>query len=256
MEARPPALIEAVVGRLIPPAFREHVLGDLHERYTSPSSYLLDVARVVPLLIAGRLRTTFDGFVVLGELQIILLTFYTVMSRAYRTSPLRAAACVVPACAVLVMLCVRDAYAPESSGTKGDVDALFGSALVRAAGDIAFATACASVSAIIIGAIAPDLLPSTHAMADALTGSGLMLFAWRAAWRTQFSPGSRRMRVLPLSRVGNPRRELAGLAVSAIIAIAFALNHAWMAALSAAVNLTVLCGIFRRGSDRLKEEIG
>lgn len=36
LETRPPVLIDAVVRALIPPACREHVVGDLWERYRSP----------------------------------------------------------------------------------------------------------------------------------------------------------------------------------------------------------------------------
>jgi hypothetical protein len=76
MEARPPALIDAIVGHLIPPACREHVLGDLCERYTSPIGYLVEAIRTIPLVIAGRIRRTCDALLVLGEAQILLLTFY------------------------------------------------------------------------------------------------------------------------------------------------------------------------------------
>jgi hypothetical protein len=34
--------MEALVGLLTPPACRDHVLGDLHERYSSPAQYLVD----------------------------------------------------------------------------------------------------------------------------------------------------------------------------------------------------------------------
>ena len=40
MEARPPILIEAIVRWLTPAPCREHVLGDLCERYTSPLAYV------------------------------------------------------------------------------------------------------------------------------------------------------------------------------------------------------------------------
>jgi hypothetical protein len=42
MEAGPPKVIEAVVRTLVPPASREHVLGDLRERYVSPGRYVID----------------------------------------------------------------------------------------------------------------------------------------------------------------------------------------------------------------------
>jgi hypothetical protein len=71
MEARPPALIETIVGSLIPPACREYVLGDLCERYTSPAGYMIEAIRTIPLVIAGRVRRTCDALLVLGEAQIL-----------------------------------------------------------------------------------------------------------------------------------------------------------------------------------------
>jgi len=42
METRPHALAEAAVRALVPPASREHVLGDLQERFTSTRQYVFD----------------------------------------------------------------------------------------------------------------------------------------------------------------------------------------------------------------------
>jgi hypothetical protein len=67
MPFAPPKLMEAVVGLLLPLASREHVLGDLHERYTSPLHYLGDAIRTVPLVIASRIRRTTDPDVFLME---------------------------------------------------------------------------------------------------------------------------------------------------------------------------------------------
>ena len=67
MPSAPPRVMEAVVGFLLPPACREHVLGDLHERYTSPRQYLVDALLAVPLVIASRIRRTTDPDVFLME---------------------------------------------------------------------------------------------------------------------------------------------------------------------------------------------
>jgi hypothetical protein len=52
----PPKFLESLVRRLLPPAVREQVLGDLHERYESPLKYIADAASVVPAAIFGQLR--------------------------------------------------------------------------------------------------------------------------------------------------------------------------------------------------------
>jgi hypothetical protein len=50
MENHPPKLIERIVGALVPPACREHVLGDWYERYTSLSQYLWDATTTLPFI--------------------------------------------------------------------------------------------------------------------------------------------------------------------------------------------------------------
>ena len=65
METHPPEMIERLVRALVPPANREHVLGDLHERYVSPRQYLLDALRALPFIIASRLRRTTHPLAVL-----------------------------------------------------------------------------------------------------------------------------------------------------------------------------------------------
>jgi len=46
MRCRPPAFLERLVGRLMPASVREHVLGDLSERYRSTSQYIVDAAQL------------------------------------------------------------------------------------------------------------------------------------------------------------------------------------------------------------------
>jgi len=58
LETRPPVLIDAVVRALIPPVCREHVIGDLWERYRSPRQFVLDAAGTIPFVIASQIRRT------------------------------------------------------------------------------------------------------------------------------------------------------------------------------------------------------
>ncbi len=55
MRSRPSKTAEAIVAIFLPPACREEVLGDLHERYRSPGQYALDAIRTVPLVIYSRI---------------------------------------------------------------------------------------------------------------------------------------------------------------------------------------------------------
>src|SRR4029453_13815129 len=56
METPPHPIIEDVVARLLPRACREHVLGDLHERYVSTGQYVWDAVRTLPYALWGQIR--------------------------------------------------------------------------------------------------------------------------------------------------------------------------------------------------------
>jgi hypothetical protein len=58
MKSRPPATIESAVSMFVPPLTREHVLGDLAERYTSSGQYFLEALRTVPEVVVSQIRRT------------------------------------------------------------------------------------------------------------------------------------------------------------------------------------------------------
>lgn len=70
-----PKPLENLVRLLLPPASREHVLGDLRERYISPKSYLMDALSVLGPVIVSRIRRTTDLQVFLMEGLTIYLSF-------------------------------------------------------------------------------------------------------------------------------------------------------------------------------------
>lgn len=72
---RPPKLLENLLRLLLPPASREHVLGDLLERYTSPKSYTIEALSVLGPVIISRIRRTTDIQVFLMETLTIYLSF-------------------------------------------------------------------------------------------------------------------------------------------------------------------------------------
>jgi hypothetical protein len=77
MPSRPPKILEAIVALLLPPACREEVLGDLHERYTGPMQYAFLSMRVVPCVILSRIRRTADARVLLMEALLIYASYLT-----------------------------------------------------------------------------------------------------------------------------------------------------------------------------------
>jgi hypothetical protein len=75
MPAGPPKRLEAFVGLWIPPACREEVLGDLHEKYTGPWQYIALALCVIPFVILSRIRRTTDILVLLTEALLIYGSF-------------------------------------------------------------------------------------------------------------------------------------------------------------------------------------
>jgi hypothetical protein len=191
---------------------------------------------------------------------------------------------------------VRDAYVDlpaRDLASAAGIDIAFEAALRAAVWDIAWVAGCVALATTAIDIAAPHVLPPLSVIANAGAGSALMLFAWRSVWWTQFAPGSRRMRTLPMSSLPGARRKFAAAAGDSarrrellierqrmlramqrwlpwpmfLAAVGFAVKIAWAAPqwsaiprgsitpLWAAVTAVVLGGIFRRGVARLQEEI-
>src|ERR1700744_3547873 len=69
----PPVMAERVVQWLIPPKAREAVVGDLREIYSTPSQYLGEAARTVPVVFASCVLRALNLPLLL--LQFLLLLF-------------------------------------------------------------------------------------------------------------------------------------------------------------------------------------
>jgi hypothetical protein len=114
MATAPPKQIERVVALFIPPACREEVLGDLHERFQSTPYYIADAVTTIPFVILSRIIRTTDPVVFLME-AIVLLSSYlaaaffqdqTLLKDALGLSRL-----ALPAAVFLHVLILADAYA-------------------------------------------------------------------------------------------------------------------------------------------------
>jgi hypothetical protein len=60
MHLGPSRIAARLVAFFTPPACREEIIGDLHERFKSRRQYALDALRTVPLVIVSRMRRTVD----------------------------------------------------------------------------------------------------------------------------------------------------------------------------------------------------
>ena len=115
MKPAPPKVTEAVVGFLIPPACREYVLGDLHERYTSPQQYIADAVFTVPCVIVSRIRRTTAPPVFLMEAFALYLSFlcaaWKLEGMAFLHEQWGLVRLAIPTVVALVALMLGDAYA-------------------------------------------------------------------------------------------------------------------------------------------------
>lgn len=117
MESGPAALMRKIVeavARLIPPACREEVLGDLCERYQNPGRFLIDAAGVIPCVIYSRVRRSTDAVLVLVEWLSIyaMLVFATLwMDRAWLLEQWSYLRLAVPPTIILAVTTLADVYA-------------------------------------------------------------------------------------------------------------------------------------------------
>ena len=103
MEARPPALMQAVVRLLIPPACREHVLGDLCERYRSRRQYVFEALTTIPAVVASRIRRT-------SSVGLLAMQAIGVCVAFWKSTPSGLVEMATSAAGALIMLVARDAY--------------------------------------------------------------------------------------------------------------------------------------------------
>jgi hypothetical protein len=117
MEARPHPIAERVVSLLLPPACREPIVGDLHERYVSAAQYLVDALRTVPFAVWGQVRRTTSPMLAAAEAVAVYIAFVVASGI---TSPGRFGSATIPvgaavaALAALATVVLRDAWAGQT----------------------------------------------------------------------------------------------------------------------------------------------
>jgi len=110
----PPRSLERLIGIAIPPACREEILGDLHERYAGLPRYLADSLSTVPLVILSRIRRTTDFQVLLMHAFALYLAFWGaahLQDAAFPEAPLALLRFALPDAVTLLGLMLGDAYA-------------------------------------------------------------------------------------------------------------------------------------------------
>lgn len=154
MPQGPPKWLEQLAGVLIPPACREEVLGDLHERYKNPGQYARDMISTVPFVILSRIRRTTDAQLLVME---ALLVYGSFLAAAWYQEPSLVSDqrgllhLMIPAGITFVFLLVDNAYVPARQRSAKSLVAgggLF--ALFLALGVVSMANAEAFFSSIVL----------------------------------------------------------------------------------------------------------
>ena len=114
MRRGPSKILETLVGMLIPPACREEVLGDLHERYRSPGQYVADALAALPLVILSRIRRSADPQVFLMEALLLWACF---LSAAWDVDRALIAKAFIPAAIALAVIVMDDTWTASRDRT-------------------------------------------------------------------------------------------------------------------------------------------
>ncbi len=113
MPSSPPGTLERLAGILIPPARREDVLGDLHERYVNPAQYIVDVLRTAPFVIVSSARRASEPQLVLMEALLFHASFLSAawyMDKAFLNEPRGLARLAVHSAIALAITMLCDAW--------------------------------------------------------------------------------------------------------------------------------------------------
>ncbi len=113
VESGPSEVIVRLVGRLIPPASREEVSGDMRERCGSTYEFLGEASHVVPYVIVSRVRRTSDPLLLLMEGVMAFTAFFTAawwLERRILYSDWGLIWLAIPVAVVLLTMMIADAY--------------------------------------------------------------------------------------------------------------------------------------------------
>jgi hypothetical protein len=114
MRSGPSKFAETILAVLIPPACREEVVGDLHERYRSPAQYAIEALSTVPLVILSRIRRITDPQVLVMQAFAAYLSFLgaaELRDRALLIDQWGLLRLAIPAIMIVLGLVLEDAYA-------------------------------------------------------------------------------------------------------------------------------------------------
>jgi hypothetical protein len=206
MEARPHPVVERFVGGLLPPACREHVLGDLQERFVSSSQYVYEAIWTIPFVVWGQVRRTSSAPFAIAEVGVVYVAFLSAL-RTFDPSAWHDGLLLVrpalPALAALVAVIIRDAWVGRRPRPS-----------IHIAADAWLGVACAAIPQGLLVAVDSALALNPTALLAGCVVSLALLSGVRAA----FSPlnqraatanaGGMHMKPSPSNTPGRMQRDL------------------------------------------------
>lgn len=235
---RPPAVMERIVRLFIPPASREHVMGDLAERHRSPRQYLADALRTVPFVIASCVRRTCD-VPHMGVLAILVWfgVFYGTLQAGWLVA-------AIPTFLTIAALVLRDAYRTLTPEWPRE-----------AAMDVGTAAASVLIFEAVTALVAPNMLLSRRALLVGFPIGCIFLFFVRLqshsgiVWSRVIAGTMSKMEVLAEVRGLEAvwRRAVRIEIGGAVVAVGWVAVHLWTApgpALEIASALLVAGALF------------
>jgi hypothetical protein len=173
LNVKPPPWLEFLVSRLVPPACREHVLGDFSERYTSPRQYTADALRTLPFVVAGQIRRTSDWLQLLMCVIPAFVFFGGLRSRP-DGDPVMWLSALAPTIGVAIAVVLRTAY--RSPATPSPRQAVV---------DAAAAVACALLSQAALAVIHPQWVLAPLVALGGSVGTFTAVFVLRSSVRAE-----------------------------------------------------------------------
>ena len=165
--AQPPESLEKLVRWLVPAACREHVVGDLNERYRSPGKYLVDTLCVLPFVIANQVRRS-------SSLPRIVVRAFVLWYGAFLGMKQESwLVATLPTVLATVALILRDAYRPTAPSSPSPTPAR------EAAFDIVLVCVCVLLVETGTALWAPELLLSRQALVFGVPLGCVALFILR-----------------------------------------------------------------------------
>ena len=160
MQPGPDKRIEKAVAVLIPPACREHVLGDLHERYSGPWQYVFDAANTAPRVVFSKARRNANPPVLLMECAALYLamaaTGWGLAGPPYFSAQSGILRLLIPTAAAAIGLLLGGAYFKSGSPHRMWPAAAF--AILSQAVLRAFSPELATPAGIIFVGVGPGLV--------------------------------------------------------------------------------------------------